>query len=417
MAYLPPDSRSPRRGAHLARLVTVGTAIVAVAVAGLSVWWSIQPATPSPLSDAQLTSLVSPSVVRVTVTRFRGSTNLGAGFVYSSRGHVMTNSAVLAAARSISVTTQSGETHPATLIGVDRATSTAELLVPDMTAIPLHKAAVPASARQQVAIASPDTPLIRGRVVQLGVTIRAYYQDQLAAKTDMSLSRADIGSPLLDTKGQVVGIVTVDPLAGPPSPAVTAMAIGADRFDAQSHLWALSDDPIQLALPPVTAPAADFLLSAPPGFVRTKLQAIGASSYRSLFAKPASDAVGAETIDSYTIVTSSETAAQSVYMSLVKVVQNRGLLLDSQSSFGGYVGGDADESSGFASTIMNPDGTGRGKYEVIWRDRNVVVSIHLDADLPNREVSVQYLVVAAGDVLGRLFRSSADYMVNGPLSS
>ena len=66
---------------------------------------------------------------------------------------------------------------------------------------------------------------------------------------------------------------------------------------------------------------------------------------------------------------------------------------------------------------MHPDGTGRGKYEVIWRDRNVVVSIHLDADLPNREVSVQYLVVAAGDVLGRLFRSSADYMVNGPLSS
>ena len=42
-------------GGRLARLVTVGTATVAVAVAGLSVWWSIQPATPSPLSDAQLT--------------------------------------------------------------------------------------------------------------------------------------------------------------------------------------------------------------------------------------------------------------------------------------------------------------------------------------------------------------------------
>src|SRR5439155_25238646 len=96
MAYLPPDSRSPRRRAHLGRLVTVGTATVAVAVAGLSVRWCIQPATPSPLSDAQLTSLVSPSVVRVTVTRFRGSKNLGAGFVYSSCGHDMTNSTVLA---------------------------------------------------------------------------------------------------------------------------------------------------------------------------------------------------------------------------------------------------------------------------------------------------------------------------------
>jgi hypothetical protein len=408
------DSRSATLGPHAARLVTVGAAAIAVAVGGVSVWWSIQPAPPSPLSNAQLTSLVAPSVVRVTVTRFRGSTNLGAGFVYSTPGHVVTNSAVLAAARSISVTTSSGETLPATLIGVDRATSTAELLVPDMTATPLQKAAVPASALEPVAIASPDTPLMRGRVVQLRVAVRAYYHDQQVMKTDISLSRADIGSPLLDGKGQIVGIVTVDPLVGPTSPAVTALAIRAEQFDAEARRWALSDQPIHLLLPPVTAPASDFLLSSPPGFVRTSLQAIGTSSYRSLFDKPVSEVGGAERIDSYTIVSPSETAAESVYSSLVKTAQDRGLQLHCQSGYCDFIGGDADESSGFASATMNPDGTGRGQYELIWRDRNVVVSIHLDADLPNREVSVAYLGIEAGDVMQRLFRSAADYLVNGP---
>jgi putative serine protease PepD len=141
----------------------------------------------------------------------------GTGFEIDSKGDIVTNAHVVSGATSITVQTDDGTTHRATLVGSDATTDVAVIHI-DAPAASLHPLTFGDSTTLQVgdpvvAIGDPfglADSLSAGIVSALGRTITSpdNHPIQDAIQTDAALNHGNSGGPLFNGQGEVVGITS-----------------------------------------------------------------------------------------------------------------------------------------------------------------------------------------------------------------
>ncbi len=170
------------------------------------------PAAPtSPLSIDQVSRTAFPAIV--TVTTSMGS---GSGFFITSAGVVATNAHVVKGQSVATVVTSSGKPYQSSSIYVDQDRDLALIKVEaaDMPWLPLAEAQ-PAPGVDVVAIGSPGIGSISlTNTVTRGVVSGIRSGDHgVWIQTDAAINPGNSGGPLLNLRGQVVGINTLKVVA------------------------------------------------------------------------------------------------------------------------------------------------------------------------------------------------------------
>ncbi|NQV30304.1 MAG: trypsin-like peptidase domain-containing protein [Candidatus Marinimicrobia bacterium] len=190
---------------------------------------------------------VSPAVVGISVTQIRYSqspimadpfwrfmmpgtpswfqekvSSIGSGFIYDAQGFIITNAHVVENPIDITVTLADGSQHVADLIGIDEKTDLALIKIKDMGT---YKAAVLGNSDQiimgewAIAIGNPFGLFSKSRmpIATAGIVSSLHmdfgfqqsgrvYQDMI--QTDASINSGNSGGPLVNSKGEVIGINT-----------------------------------------------------------------------------------------------------------------------------------------------------------------------------------------------------------------
>ena len=157
---------------------------------------------------------------------------IGAGFIYNSKGYIVTNNHVVEGADRIVVTFSDGTEAEAKLIGTDVSTDLAVIQVSGVDASLLKPVALGDSSSLKVgqiviAIGSPfelQGTMTTGIVSALGRTMAStdsssstyssstsstgYYSIPDIIQTDAAINHGNSGGPLLDLSGQVIGVNT-----------------------------------------------------------------------------------------------------------------------------------------------------------------------------------------------------------------
>jgi S1-C subfamily serine protease len=162
---------------------------------------------------------VNPAVVNIITYVDQGnfvtSSGQGSGFVYDSDGDIITNSHVVHGSDSIEVVFTDGTTLPAEIVGQDLHSDLAvirvNVLPADARPLPLGDINEVAVGQTVVAIGNPfglGGTLTRGIVSAMGRTIPALtaFSIPQAIQTDAPINPGNSGGPLLNLRGQVIGV-------------------------------------------------------------------------------------------------------------------------------------------------------------------------------------------------------------------
>jgi S1-C subfamily serine protease len=178
------------------------------------------------ISDSRLLDAYSEAVIGVVDSvgpAVVGVSGVGTGMLITPDGYALTNSHVASAVKAFELTLRDGSTLKAELVGKDPHT---DLAVVRASATGLPHARLGDSSQLRVgqlvvAIGHPfgfQSTVTTGVVSALGRTMRAQSGRTIEniIQTDAALNPGNSGGPLVDTRGQVVGINT----------AIIAMAQG-----------------------------------------------------------------------------------------------------------------------------------------------------------------------------------------------
>ncbi|MDX6398114.1 MAG: hypothetical protein QOJ43_1522 [Gaiellaceae bacterium] len=182
---------------------------------------------PSSLTDESIARVyagAAPSVVQITSIQVatdpltgqpQEGTALGSGFVLDRRGYVATNYHVVAGSRRVSVSFSNNDSLAAKVVGTDPSTDLAILRVraSEQALKPLRLAN---SDQVQVGqwVAAIGNPLGLDRTVTAGIISALHREIQApngfaiaqAIQTDAAINHGNSGGPLLDLKGNVIGV-------------------------------------------------------------------------------------------------------------------------------------------------------------------------------------------------------------------
>jgi len=168
---------------------------------------------------------VSPGVVHITSTvlsqdfllRVVPERGTGSGFIVDDRGNILTNNHVVEKSDSLEVTLADKSKVPAQLIGRDpnndiaviRITAPREKLTP----LKLGDSDQLQVGQMAIAIGNPfglDRTITRGVVSALGRSLKADTGRQIrnVIQTDAAINPGNSGGPLLNSRGEVIGINT-----------------------------------------------------------------------------------------------------------------------------------------------------------------------------------------------------------------
>ncbi|WP_438871266.1 S1C family serine protease [Paractinoplanes tereljensis] len=168
-------------------------------------------------SDADLVTSaarVLPGVVSVQVRTSSGGAS-GSGFVFDSRGHIVTNNHVVAAGGAVTIVGADGRRLDAELIGTDPGNDIAVLRVTPSAALRPLAFADPGRTRVGESVLAVGSPLGLSGTVTAGIVSALDRQVRLggsarqtAVQTDASINPGNSGGPLVNARGEVVGVNT-----------------------------------------------------------------------------------------------------------------------------------------------------------------------------------------------------------------
>ncbi|MGN9809215.1 S1C family serine protease [Micromonospora sp. BQ11] len=234
---VPPEEAGPATGAadrRWPRLLLAGLALVAVSAgAGGTAGWFAAPDAPDAPAPAAAASpppsggaapvpsdLVTaaaralPGVVSVQVRGGRGGSS-GSGFVLDDRGHVVTNDHVVAGGGTVTVVGQDGRRLTARLVGRDPGSDIAVLRVDAGSGLPALPLAPSGQTRVGEPVLAVGSPLGLSGTVTAGIVSALDRPVRLgggarqsAVQTDASINPGNSGGPLVNARGEVVGVNT-----------------------------------------------------------------------------------------------------------------------------------------------------------------------------------------------------------------
>jgi len=178
----------------------------------------------SPKSNLTLIELFEKSeesVVKIKVERIGSATDtggVGSGFVYDNLGHIITNAHVVDGANKATVTFLDGSQYDAEIIGKDKFTDIAVIKVSEKPRL-LHPLQIGDSSQLRVgepvaAIGNPfglSGSMTSGIVSQMGRLLPSQdsgFSIPDVIQTDAAINPGNSGGPLLNLRGEVIGINT-----------------------------------------------------------------------------------------------------------------------------------------------------------------------------------------------------------------
>jgi putative serine protease PepD len=147
----------------------------------------------------------------------QGSKALGTGFVYDSKGNIVTNQHVVDGATSVTVKFSDGSTFKGTVVGTDPSTDLAVVHVnapaSKLAPLTLADSSSVAVGDGVVAIGNPfglDGTVTSGIVSALNREIQAPDNTPIegAIQTDAAINHGNSGGPLFNLQGEVIGITS-----------------------------------------------------------------------------------------------------------------------------------------------------------------------------------------------------------------
>ncbi len=141
--------------------------------------------------------------------------SLGSGFVVDKAGHVVTNYHVIEGAKQVRVSFSNGSSMKATVVGSDPSSDLAVLKIDAssraLTPLPLGNSDEMRVGDPVVAIGNPfglDRTVTAGIVsaIQRAITAPNGYTIDHVIQTDAAINHGNSGGPLLNGRGQVIGV-------------------------------------------------------------------------------------------------------------------------------------------------------------------------------------------------------------------
>ena len=174
------------------------------------------------LSLIEIFEKAEPGVVRVNIQRNQTENEVGvvgSGFVFDKRGHIITNAHVIKDSTKTVVTFLDGRSYNAEIIGVDEYTDIGVIKVNADLKL-LHPLSLGDSSNLQIgepitAIGNPfglSGSMTSGIVSQMGRLLSipgaAGYSIPDVIQTDAAINPGNSGGPLLNMRGEIIGINT-----------------------------------------------------------------------------------------------------------------------------------------------------------------------------------------------------------------
>ncbi|GEN57527.1 peptidase S1 [Halolactibacillus alkaliphilus] len=174
---------------------------------------SYQPSSGDAKSLQQIIHHAQKSVVKISVDTST-SNRLGSGFLYNSRGDIITNAHVIEGANTIEVTLSSTETYPAAIVGMSKEKDIAVIRVPQL----MNQRPIELNTTDDIEVGTPilalGSPLGYQNSVSVGIIsgtnrsfdINGYAYDEVY-QISSNITHGNSGGPLIDqTTGKVIGI-------------------------------------------------------------------------------------------------------------------------------------------------------------------------------------------------------------------
>jgi serine protease Do len=173
-------------------------------------------------SETAMTEMQGPSGEETPFDRYfkdffgsrpkRNARSMGSGFIINPNGYIVTNNHVVEGATQVQVKLSDGRELPAKVVGRDSKTDIALLKVEanGLTVIPLGDSSASQVGEPVMAIGNPfglDQTVTTGIVSATGRAIGSGPYDDFI-QTDASINPGNSGGPLINARGQAIGINT-----------------------------------------------------------------------------------------------------------------------------------------------------------------------------------------------------------------